>query len=90
MAKDGATNQDTVCAHTFSSKAWLFATTRAQFNRNWEKEMPQAHHNLTFPHTYDFLNGTTLEQYSKPSAIGLQMTHATHKNQNHVLVAKAL
>jgi hypothetical protein len=49
LTKDGATNQDTVCAHTFSSKAWLFATTRAQFNRNWEKEIPQAHYNLTFP-----------------------------------------
>jgi hypothetical protein len=49
MAKDGATNQDTVCAHTFSSKAWLLTTTRAQFNLNLEKEIPQAFYNLTFP-----------------------------------------
>jgi hypothetical protein len=48
MSKDGATNQDTVSAYA-SSKAWLFSTTRAQFNLNWEKEIPQAHHNLTFP-----------------------------------------
>jgi hypothetical protein len=49
MAKDRATNQDTVRVHIFSSKAWLFSTTRAQFNLNWEKEIPQAHHNLAFP-----------------------------------------
>jgi hypothetical protein len=89
MAKDGATNQESLCAHTFSSKAWLYAKTRAQFNLNWEKEIPQAHHNLTFPHIYNCLNGRMPEQYSNPFVIGLQTTHVNHKNQNRALLVKA-
>jgi ribonuclease HI len=42
MAKDGATNQESLCAHTFFSKAWLYAKTRAQFSLNWEKDIPSA------------------------------------------------